>query len=946
MLSIKGTFLDSKVARRIFLLFIISALVPIVILAIFSLRQINLLTTQHVDQSLRQGAKTYGLSIYDRLTLLDQKLEIQANTLEQAPLITDENLKSEAFSQLFIINVIDDYVIDLADNTYQSREIFPLISDSELEFLSQGNPVVLTQYQPDLPAKIYLLQAIKNTDRIIAGLIESDALWGDVDTFDESRGFCVYGTEKKLLYCSQMQLNSQLQTIKSAWGKTATGNTSWADNDQSLFIGYWNLFLKPKFLYPSFTIVITQDQHSALEAISRLKNIFIIISLFTLIIIAFLSTNQIRRYLTPLEELMKGIKRISNNDFDHPVTVTSDDEFNQLADSFNSMSTRISQQFKFLTTLSEIDQLILSNITIKDILATTITHGNNAVQSTTINIALIDENNKELFELYSEDAHHIHGISMTSHSILTTEKNTLLHKKTVSYQVDNTSLPSYLIPLIQEGLACFVLVPVVSNDELTAILIFGFTTDELAKEILSRLRELGDRFAIALEKSAWENQLYFQAHYDPLTQLPNRQLLNDRLQQSIKRSTRDKSNFQIMFLDLDRFKTVNDSLGHSSGDKLLKMVSERLVDSLREEDTVARLGGDEFVVCLAAIEQQNGSYSHTTHIANKILTAIALPFTIDNQNIHISASIGIATFPNDGSDVGTLIKNADSAMYHAKAEGRNNFQFYSKELNEQAMQTLVMETNLHQALDNDEFELYYQPKVDTHTHKIVGAEALIRWIHPTKGMISPDQFIPIAEDTGLITQLGEWTLNEACRQNKVWQDMGLSKIKISVNLSPKQFQQQNLIEIVEQALTHADLAANYLDLEIIEGTAMHDIEQTITSLKQLKELGLSISIDDYGTGYSTLSYIKQFPVDTLKIDMSFIRHIVDSSGDRAIVSSTILLAHNLGLSVVAEGVEDVEQLALLRDLGCDEIQGYYFSPPIPADQFIKLLEAGTFNPEQ
>jgi diguanylate cyclase (GGDEF)-like protein len=946
MLKIKGTFLDSKVARRLFLLFIISALVPIIILAFFSLRQINLLTTQNVEQDLRQGAKSYGLSVYERLTLLDQKLSIHADALEQSSSGSDTDNKSDVFSRLLVINLTDNYVLDLTDNTYQSSTAFPLISDAEHAFLLEGNPVVLTQYQPDLPAKIYLLRAIKNSTRIIAGLIEGEALWGGVDTFDESKGFCVYGTENKLLYCSQMQLDAQLQTIKAGWEEQATGNIQWTDGDHSLLVGFWNLFLKPKFLYPSFTIAITYDQDTALESISRLRNIFIIISLFALVIIAFLSTIQIRRYLIPLEELMKGIKRISNNDFDHPVTVSTDDEFNQLANSFNSMSTRISQQFKFLTTLSEIDQLILSHITLKDILATTISHGNNAVQSETINIAMIDEKNNELLDLYSEDMHHVHGMAMSSYPILASEKNALIHKKTTVYEINDRDIPNYLKPLIQKELSCFALVPVVINDKLTAILIFGFSTSDFSEETHSRLRELGDRFAIALEKSAWENQLYIQAHYDPLTQLPNRQLLNDRLQQAIKRATRDKSSFPIMFLDLDRFKTVNDSLGHTSGDKLLKIVSQRITDTLREEDTVARLGGDEFIIYLATTEHQHEIYSHASQIALKIMATITQPFTIDNQDVHISGSIGIATFPNDGEDVDTLLKNADSAMYHAKSEGRNNFQFYSKELNEKAMQTLVMETNLHQALENNEFELYYQPKVETQTGKILGAEALIRWIHPTQGMIRPDQFIPVAEDTGLITQIGEWTLHEACHQNKAWQDKGLSKIKVGINLSPRQFQHQNLIEIVGQTLANSELSPVYLDLEIIEGTAMHDIEQTIVSLQQLKKLGLSISIDDYGTGYSTLSYLKQFPVDTLKIDMSFIRNLVESSGDRAIVSSTIILAHNLGLTVVAEGVEDAQQLELLQNLDCDEIQGYYFSRPLPADEFSKLLEKGVITPSE
>ena len=283
-------------------------------------------------------------------------------------------------------------------------------------------------------------------------------------------------------------------------------------------------------------------------------------------------------------------------------------------------------------------------------------------------------------------------------------------------------------------------------------------------------------------------------------------------------------------------------------------------------------------------------------------------------------------------------------MYYAKEEGRNNFKFYSKELNAKALDQLTIETDLHRALENKEFEMYYQPKVDTQTGRILGAEALIRWNHPEKGLIPPYQFIPVAESSGLIKAMGEWTLYEACRQNKTWQEQGLAKIIVSVNISPTQFQQKNLLNIVEGALSDANLETEYLDLEILEGAAMHDLDQTVAIIQQFKNIGISISIDDYGTGYSTLSYIKNFPVDNLKIDRGFIQNIVADSGDQAIVSSTIVLAHKHGLSVVAEGVEDDQQLALLQNMGCDEIQGYYFSRPIPANDFAKLLEKGIIIP--
>lgn len=931
MFQIKGTFLDSKVARRMFLLFIVSALLPIILLAFFSIRQVNTLTTINIETELRKEAKNYGLHIYDRLILLNEKLMLYSSNSS-----FPNDKKGDDFTQI--------HIFTHNDASFLKNNNLPALSKIDHSFLQQGFPVLATQFQQGLPAKIYLFHAVKDTDLIALGLINGESLWGNADTFDDSHGICIYSTDNKLLFCSQLQLNKQLLSVKSEWDKTTTGNIVSISENETLLVGFWSLFLKPRFLYPNFTITVASNKNEAFAPISDLRNIFIVISLLTLIIIAFFSTIQIRRYLTPLEELMRGIQRISNNNFSQPVIVTTNDEFQQLANSFNSMSIRLSQQFKFLTTMAEIDQHILSNVAIKDVLSTLINQGNKAAQSKALNIAMLNENNNNILDIFSEDLHHIHGISVTSHPLMTIDKEQLHHKKTAVFKMDDANLPGFLKPFIQPSLSIFVLVPVLLNKILAAILIFSFRESELSQETHFRLRELGDRFTIALEKSAWEKKLYQQAHHDPLTQLPNRQLLNDRLQQAINRSTRDKSCFSLMFIDLDRFKTVNDSLGHSSGDQLLKIVSQRLLDALRDDDTVARLGGDEFVIFLSPINNHDELYSQSTLIANKILLAIAEPYSINNQEIHISTSLGISLFPSDGKDLETLIKNADSAMYHAKEKGRNNFQFYSKQLNEKALHRLVIETDMHHALDNNEFQMYYQAKVEALSGKILGAEALIRWNHPEKGLISPYQFISIAEENGLIKVIGEWSIREATRQNKAWQHQGLPEIIVSVNLSPTQFQQANLIDIVQQALTDSDLNAQYLDLEILEGSAMDDIQKTIKILTGFKKLGVSISIDDYGTGYSTLSYLKHFPIDNLKIDRGFICDSVANSGDQAIIASTILLAHKLGMNVVAEGVEDAQQLKLLQNLDCDEIQGYYFSRPIPADDFAKLLAKGTIIP--
>jgi diguanylate cyclase (GGDEF)-like protein len=428
-------------------------------------------------------------------------------------------------------------------------------------------------------------------------------------------------------------------------------------------------------------------------------------------------------------------------------------------------------------------------------------------------------------------------------------------------------------------------------------------------------------------------KLHFLALHDNLTNLPNRTLLEDRIIQAIASAQRSGQLFAVMFLDLDRFKTINDSLGHHYGDKLLQAVAQRLVDTLRAEDTIARVGGDEFVVLL----KQIGEPQTAAHIAQKILTALSAPFDIEDQEQNVSSSIGISIYPNDGPDLKALMVNADGAMYHAKKMGRNNYQFFTPEMNVVASARLEREKSLRRAVENSEFELHYQPKVHVQSGAVFAMEALVRWRNPNKGLIPPAEFIPLAEEMGLIIPLGAWVLMTACQQNKQWQAAGLPLLRVAVNLSAVQFRQDNLVEFISQVLEDTGLDASYLELEVTESVVMQNAEQAAIILEKLHAKGIHISIDDFGTGYSSLSYLKRFSLDTLKIDRSFVRDISSDADDAAIVKSVIALAHSLRLRVIAEGVETQEQLAFLSALGCDEYQGYYRSRPVPAAEFEQLL---------
>src|SRR6185312_5433811 len=435
------------------------------------------------------------------------------------------------------------------------------------------------------------------------------------------------------------------------------------------------------------------------------------------------------------------------------------------------------------------------------------------------------------------------------------------------------------------------------------------------------------------ERKLYQARIEQQANYDTLTGLANRSLLQDRLEQALITAASYNTRLAVVFVDLDRFKFINDSLGHHIGDELLKTMADRLESCVRDCDTVARLGGDEFVVLITGQTEPN----IIRGIIERMLAAVAQPWIIEQGEFDVSCSIGVALYPNDGTDAQTLLKHADSAMYRAKESGRNNFQFFTRELNALMTERLELESKLRRALERDQFLLHYQPRVDLIDGKIIGAEALIRWRLPDQGVIAPGRFIPLAEETGLIVPIGKWVLRAACAQNKAWQEAGHEPIVVSVNVSARQFRQDNLVRTVAEVLEETGLEPRYLELELTESMVMHDPAQLVAMLGELERLGVQIAVDDFGTGYSSLSYLKRFPVDRLKVDRSFVEHLATDSDDATIVRAIISLGHNLGLKVVAEGVEHEDQRRFLRLNKCDEAQGYLFCRPTEASLLAKMI---------
>jgi diguanylate cyclase (GGDEF)-like protein len=482
----------------------------------------------------------------------------------------------------------------------------------------------------------------------------------------------------------------------------------------------------------------------------------------------------------------------------------------------------------------------------------------------------------------------------------------------------------------------------------TPILVCGSENEELAVKALalgaqdylvkgtSDSKTLTRAIRFAMERKRTEQSIQVLANYDSLTQLPNRELLQDRMTQAIAQATRQQTLVGLLLLDLDRFKLVNDTLGHDFGDELLKEVASRVKSCIRASDTLSRLGGDEFVVILNGIE----TASDAAKVARKVIDTLSRPIVLNGHEVVVTGSIGISLFPNDGRERNALLSNADVAMYRAKEQGRNHFQFYTEGMNAATIERLTLENDLRHAVERDELVLHYQPLLELASGRITGVEALVRWQHPEQGMIPPIQFIPLAEETGLIASIGTWVLREACAQMKRWINDGADPMVVSVNLSSHQFHREDMLRTVTEALEQTGLDPSLLSLEITESSLMVNPDEAVVTLCLLHSMGVGISIDDFGTGYSSLGYLKRFPISTLKIDRSFINDLTENPEDSAIVRAVLAMAHSLSIGVVAEGVETEYQLEFLREAGCDIIQGYHLSKPLsPEDYAARFLTA-------
>ena len=940
-MSFQRGFLHSKVARRIVWLFFLSALVPIITTALLSYTYVSDLLIQQSQSQMRHAGKLYGMAVLERLLFIEDKLRNTALIINTRQELQPEEYRQHLGSELNTLALVGkDRKIEMLFIDKLLPPELPL--QDQKDFIS-SKATVFSVIEPDGTPKIYMrlmLNSLEASGQSLIAEINQDYLWGDKETLPFSTFLCVVEDIDKVLFCSHPAPKQLLQEIDTDSAEAEARHIFWTYQNEKYLAVSWELFIKSRFNAPRWKIIASQRETDALFLINTFNKVFPLVIVLSLLVILLLSVWQIRRSLIPLERLIEGTQRVANKVFNKPVVVESQDEFATLANSFNMMTARLGKQIHAMTILSEIDKLILSNPHIETVLLTILKRIPNIAPCEFISICLTDKTDPEAGWAHVSHVDGKHTPKLKKITLPASERKRLLeieNNLTVNLYKEPWQFLDYFK---KQGVSQAQVFPITLGDKLAAIISLGYRKKILQdKDDCDYVRDLADRLAVALATADRDEKLYRQAHYDMLTNLPNRQLFDDRLEQHIIHAHRENQMIGLLYIDLDRFKNINDTLGHSVGDKLLQQTAERLKKCIREADTVARLGGDEFIIILSNITNPKDA----SNIAEHIISRISEPYHINTHEVFITPSIGITLYPIDGTNTEELLKHADAAMYRAKESGRGKYMFFEERMNIEDMERTRMEQDLRHALSRKELKLLYQPQVELETGKIIGAEALIRWIHPTHGIIEPSQFIPLAEDTGMIESIGEWVLRTACSQYKSWQADGIIIDHLSVNVSSRQFMQRKFVDVVYRTLSATGISPERLELEITESLLVEDRIDTVYILDELHAMGVKLAIDDFGTGYSSLSYLKRLPVDALKIDQSFMRDIPKNEDATTIANSIIALGHALKINVIAEGIETAEQLVLLLSQQCDSGQGFYFYPPLSPDDFVKAVHEQNSN---
>ncbi len=933
--SIKRAFARG-VGKQIFELFLAAAIVPMVFTAWLAYHEFSRGIEKTAARALQEYARDYGAQVLARLELASE------NAAEVARLVWQGGVESLAGHEYLLREFSGIWIIDGAAPPAALPGYAGTADVSEVDPASteQGSASLALTPSNDL----LLLQAVPHEsavrERVLVFEPDAQKTWGTEQVRPAGAEFCVFTETGEMLSCSA-EFDERVHEALVADARNRDSGFGEIRQGDERHLAVVRQILPDASLGASpMDVVALQDRDVALRSSADFRKVFLPAIALVLVLVGILSLNLIARSLVPLQHLTLAARQITAGNLNSRVRVRTGDEFEALADAFNVMAAKIGRQISTLEAMSGIDKMILSGTKFEEVSEDVVKHiiGLARCDAAAVIARDVDDPNKAKM-ISSFEGNFCHERIALPQDL----GNEWCQPRQVSLAEVEPRKAPYKARFDAYGQSYVVLIPVVLNGDVKGILLLGARSQfDMTQGGLRRCIDLAGRFAVALASVEREETLYRQAHFDPLTGLPNRQLLKDRLEQYLVSARIDEHSGALLFLDLDRFKEINDVFGHSVGDLLLVQASERILSEVRDRDTVARLGGDEFVIVLPRVRNSNivrGS-------AERLLDKLGEAFTVEGIDHYVSASIGIVLFPDDGDSVELLLKNADAAMYRAKEAGRSRFEFFSERLNAESRRKISLERELREAFYEHKLEVRYQPQFDIATGYLSGAEALLRWDHQADGQLSPEEFIPLAEESDLIVEIGAWVIERACRDLCEILDSGLHPGPMSINVSARQLRDSRFENDVLDPIRRYGIHPGYIQLEVTETTVAQNRDTAIDILENLRREGIRVAIDDFGTGYSSLSYLQQMPFDVIKIDKSFIQGIGSGVTADNICRTVIRMAEELGKKSIAEGVEHREQIDFLRENGCDCVQGYFYSKPLPQDEFLTFVEKQDFHTQR
>lgn len=913
----QSSAIGGKFASRLFARFLLAAAIPIAAVAGLSYAYTSEVVYGQAYDRLHRSASTYGHGVYGRLLLAREQIRMIEAAADGSHPPQSESLHAVAhFPHAAAPRTL------IGDLASIPREL--VTSGEEPE----RSRIFLQNDNESHKANVFIVQPASTISGLVVGLIDPEFLFGNEDEWPYATRYCVMPAEgEQSLFCPGMHATTSDIARRLDGDREDQAPAITELNGEPTWLVSWNLFLSGSFTASNWRIVALQPEDEVLAPVSAFAWAFPPAVILAVLVAGLIGANQIRRMNRPLQSLRDGVQEIAAGHFQTRLQVDSADEFEELALAFNRMAEQLGQQFYSLETLSEVDRRILSSEGTDSIVNTLLTRVGRVICSDLVAVLIPDWDIPSRGHLFFVDRQRPDDVNDVSVRLDTGPRGGVgLMPLEEPFSITTSEDMGYLQSLIEMGAHTFVNVPARDEDYLWAYLFLGYRNEpDSPGRDLFEAQTVAARLAVALAAAYRTQQLIHQAHYDSLTGLPNRQLLNEKLRSEIARSDREKRPFAVLFVDLDHFKRLNDTMGHSLGDKLLFGVSRRLTERLRETDTAARWGGDEFVIIAPGIDDR----ADADTFAENLQISLSKPFAIDNREYHVGVSIGIAIYPEDGDNPEQLLQNADSALYKAKETGRGSSVFFERSMNEAARRRADLEAAMRRAVTRDEFHLLYQPQVRLDNGTVDGLEALLRWRCPYDDKrMGPAEFVPILEDIGAIDSVGTWVLRQACGQIHRNHEEGHDDCSVAVNVSARQFWNSQFAGTIRSIIEATGTPPHLLELEITEGMLLANLDDAAHVLNQLRAMGVRIALDDFGTGYSSLSYLRQLPVDTVKIDRFFVKDIERSSEALTIVETIITMVHALGRKVVAEGVETRRQADLLAACGCDLGQGFLFAAPL------------------